>query len=145
MPADVNKDRIVQVEANSKKIFEFGYCCATDKYKINGKEESKWTKYTSEADNFFRKLEHDWKKVYLRRTDKEKREIEWKFNVPQNSKIEKIQIVVNSAEFKTGRVLWVSLTLSSACYIRVQLNEKITLLCCQFFRLSNLSAPLQKS
>ena len=114
MPADVNKDRIVQVEANSKKIFEFGYCCATDKYKINGKEESKWTKYTSEADNFFRKLEHDWKKVYLRRTDKEKREIEWKFNVPQNSKIEKIQIVVNSAEFKTGRVLWVSLTLSSA-------------------------------
>ena len=55
-------------------------------------------------------MERDWNMVYLARNedDNEKRTIEWKFNIPQNSKIEKIEIVVNSAEFETGRVIWVS-------------------------------------
>lgn len=48
--------------------------------------------------------------VYLARNedDNEKRTIEWKFNVPKNSKIQKIEITVSSAEFETGRVIWVS-------------------------------------
>ena len=110
MATGVKTGQIVQVKANSEKIFEFEYCCATDKYKINGKEESNWEKYAQDAHKFHRKVERDWNMVYLARNedDNEKRTIEWKFNVQQNSKIEKIEIVVNSAEFETGRVIWVS-------------------------------------
>ena len=107
----VKTGQIVQVKQNSENIFEFEYCCATDKYKINGNDESNWEKYCQEANNFHRKVERDWNMVYLARNedDNEKRTIEWKFNVPQNSKIEKIEILVNSAQFQTGRVIWVSI------------------------------------
>ena len=100
--------QIVQVKANSENIFEFGYCCATDKYKINGHVESNWEKYCQEAQNFYRKVEGGHNKVYLTRSDTEKRTIEWKFNVPVNSKIEKIEITVHSSEFGTERIIWVS-------------------------------------
>ena len=106
----IKSGQVVQVKANSENIFQFGYCCATDKYKINGNEESNWAKYCQEANDFHRKVERDWNMVYLARNedDNEKRTIEWKFNVPANSKIQKIEITVNSAEFETGRVIWVS-------------------------------------
>ena len=41
----IKSGQVVQVKANSENIFQFGYCCATDKYKINGNEESNWAKY----------------------------------------------------------------------------------------------------
>lgn len=111
MATGVKTGQIVQVKQNSENIFEFEYCCATDKYKINGNDESNWEKYCQEANKFHRKVERDWNMVYLARNedDNEKRTIEWKFNVPQNSKIEKIEILVNSAQFQTGRVIWVSI------------------------------------
>ena len=100
--------QVVQVKANSENIFEFGYCCATDKYKINGHGEPNWEKYCQESQNFYRKVEAHHNIVYLTRSDAEKRTIEWKFNVPINSKIEKVEITVYSAEFSSKRIIWVS-------------------------------------
>ena len=96
------------MKANSENIFDFGYCCATDTYKINGQGESNWEKYCQGAHNFYRKVEAHHHVVYLTRSDNEDRTIEWKFNVPVDSKIEKIEITVNSVEFSTNQVIWVS-------------------------------------
>ena len=60
------------IEARSIKVgngnsFKFSYCCSTDKYNINGNEETGWAKYTFNSKDIFRKVENDWNQVYLAR------------------------------------------------------------------------------
>ena len=60
------------------------------------------------AENVARKVEADWDKVYLARTEgsQEKGSISWKISLEDNLEVGKVEVIVQSTTFHGGKVLW---------------------------------------
>ena len=70
------------------------------------------------AENVARKVEADWDKVYLARTEgsQEKGYISWKISLEDNLKVGKVEVIVQSTTFHGGKVLW-QLCAESQCLL----------------------------
>ena len=96
------------------------YCVKDNKYyRGTGKElahistEEKgggegFLKGAYKAENVARKVEADWDKVYLARTEgsQEKGSISWKISLEENLEVGKVEVIVQSTTFHGGKVLW---------------------------------------
>ena len=71
-------------EETQTKLFHITYNCATDEYTRHLSQSEKtrgFQVFTNKLENVFRKEEHDWKMVYLARTEgSSSAEISWKFD-----------------------------------------------------------------
>ena len=65
------------------KLLHVTYSCAKDEYIRHSANTTaqRFQTFTNKLENIFRKEEHDWKMVYLARTEgSSSAEIEWKFD-----------------------------------------------------------------
>jgi len=82
---------------------------ARDSYLLeNGDEIEGWRKGVFQLENVNKKVEPDWHKVYLARCEgnDEKGSITWKFQLPEGYVAGKVELLVNSTVFESGRVIW---------------------------------------
>ena len=65
-----------------------------------------WRSYHYLAENLFRKVEHDWKMVYLARTeDTDKAIIQWKFDFSKNNlRIKEFNMQFNRVTYENGNI-----------------------------------------
>lgn len=102
----------------AQRYFHVKYSCAKDKYvRVSDKdcENEGWSSCTYDCSNIFRKVETDWKMVYLARTEgSDASAISWKFDFNDcGLAIETLKIYLNCKTFESGKVKW---TISSdAC------------------------------
>jgi len=106
-------------------VVELKYSCVKDEYLRVYDDESVvsgWQSLVSEAVSVFRKEEHDWKMVYLARLEgRDVGRVAWQFDLGSQSMcIDRVEIVVQSSCFETGRVQW---TLSDTGNRRVDVDE----------------------
>ncbi|XP_029643414.1 peptide-N(4)-(N-acetyl-beta-glucosaminyl)asparagine amidase [Octopus sinensis] len=97
-------------EQQSKCLY-VKYSCAKDIYYRPYSSKSEihcWQSLLFSYKDIFRKEEHDWKKVYLSRTEGcEFGEVSWKFDVSEcGLTIAKLEVWVSSETFENGEVLW---------------------------------------
>jgi peptide-N4-(N-acetyl-beta-glucosaminyl)asparagine amidase len=95
----------------SRKLLEIKYSCTKDTYVRETEEVAivkGWPKLVFEMQDIFRKVENDWKMVYLARCEgKDVGSITWKFDLgSQGMCVSKLEIKVSDACFENGRVQW---------------------------------------
>lgn len=88
---DISKSsqNILQLTQEEKqaKMFHVKYCCASDKYvqPLSNSEKLGWKSGVYEAKSIIRKVEHDWKMVYLARAEGvDTASISWKLDCTGN-------------------------------------------------------------
>jgi len=89
--------------------FSLQFFVAEDYYQLgDGSRMEGWKSGVHQSQNIARKVEGDWNKAYLSRTEgnNEKGSIAWKFKVPEGYACGQIELLVTSTVFKTGRVIW---------------------------------------
>ena len=101
-------------------VVELKYSCIKDEYlRVSDSDSivSGWQSLVNEAVSVFRKEELDWKMVYLARLEgKEVGKVVWQFSLgSQNMCIDRVEIVVRSTCFETGRVHWTLSDTASRC------------------------------
>ncbi|XP_064620227.1 peptide-N(4)-(N-acetyl-beta-glucosaminyl)asparagine amidase-like [Lineus longissimus] len=93
-----------------RKVFHLRYCCASDKYERigDGSEMMGWDSCLFEVENVFRKEEHDWKMVYLARTEgSAAASIKWKFDFRESGLVvDHVTIKACSATYESGTIRW---------------------------------------
>ena len=70
-------------QEKAQRTLHLRYCCASDKYirPVAGEENPDWFSLVYKQENMHRKVEHDWKMVYLTRSPGTPNgSIEWKFD-----------------------------------------------------------------
>jgi len=91
------------------------YCAATDRYTRGTESDSAgtvsiqgWANGTARSNGIFRKVEHDWKMVYLARQQGISHgKVSWKFRIDDSSYfINQIEIKASSNTFENGKVEW---------------------------------------
>lgn len=103
---------IVPTETELERgVVKLRYSCVEDEYVRVSDNESVvagWQSLVSEAASVFRKEEHDWKMVYLARLEgREVGRVAWRFDLgSRNVCVDRVEIVVRSSCFETGRVHW---------------------------------------
>lgn len=90
---------------------ELKYSCASDKYLRafdNNSVVHGWRSLVHEATSVFKKEEHDWKMVYLAcQEGRNFGKVVWYFDVgAQNMCVDRVEILVESTCFHSGRVNW---------------------------------------
>ncbi|EDV26937.1 uncharacterized protein TRIADDRAFT_22754 [Trichoplax adhaerens] len=99
----------------SDKKFRLRYCPSTDVYvhsndDVHDKvdELSGWDNYTYEANSLFRKVEHDWKMVYLARIEgTNSASLTWKIDLSKASlAVKSISVFASTAIYEDGQVIW---------------------------------------
>ena len=118
----VTKSHVIvptQREVESE-VIELKYSCIKDEYlRVSDNESavSGWQSLVNETLWVFRKEEHDWKMVYLARTEgREVGRVVWKFDLSsQNVCIDRVEIVVESSCFESGHVQWTLSDTQSHC------------------------------
>ncbi|KAH3840242.1 hypothetical protein DPMN_113689 [Dreissena polymorpha] len=98
-------------EEITQQRFHVSYSCAKNEYTRNSdlmKKTKGFQTLVHEFSNIFRKEEHDWKMVYLARTEKtDKGEISWKFDFKESGLvIDSAELRLDTATYHTGRVIW---------------------------------------
>ena len=95
------------------KMFHLEFDVAANAYRrpLAGDNESRlegWERGVKEAENIFRKVEHDWDMVYLARTEgTTKASITWAVDLNNtNLSVKTVELLVNSKTYETGRVIW---------------------------------------
>ena len=106
-------------------VVELRYSCVKDEYlrvSDNRTVISGWQSLVSEGESVFRKLEYDWKMVYLARLEgREIGRVAWQFDLgSRNVCISRVEITVRSSCFETGRMHW---TLSDSGGRSVDVSE----------------------
>ncbi|XP_045502019.1 peptide-N(4)-(N-acetyl-beta-glucosaminyl)asparagine amidase [Colias croceus] len=127
-----------EIGQRSGYIFEFAtpgeinirYYCSPDKYRINcdGTEStvSTWAAGVYQCKNVFRKIEKDWRQVYLAREEGESSGmISWRLSVKGNLAFTKLSIRLTSAVYETGNVDW-NLQFDEQQPVNVKLGESTT-------------------
>ncbi|XP_060064096.1 peptide-N(4)-(N-acetyl-beta-glucosaminyl)asparagine amidase-like [Ylistrum balloti] len=94
-----------------KKLLHVRYNCAKDEYTRvtdGNKKTSGFVSCLSKCSNIFRKEEHDWKMVYLARTEESPvAALSWKFDFKETGlKISNVEVCVKSATYENGVVSW---------------------------------------
>ena len=92
-------------------VIELKYSCVRDEYlRVSDNESvvSGWQSLVNEAVSVFRKVEHDWKMVYLARSeDTDFGKVVWQFDFSsRNVCVDRVEIAVESTCIETGRVHW---------------------------------------
>lgn len=95
----------------NQKCLHIKYSCTLDKYVrvTDGSAESEgWSTCAFNYCNIFRKVETDWKMVYLARTEgSNSSSIVWKFNLNSNHLvIQTLKVSLKSETFESGKVKW---------------------------------------
>jgi len=101
--------------------FSVQFFMAGDYYLLgDGSKKEGWKSGVNQVDNVTKKKEHDWKKVYLARTEgcteSKKGTISWKFKIPDEARISDVKLLVQSEVFQSGRIVW-QLCGESACLL----------------------------
>ncbi|ESO01416.1 hypothetical protein HELRODRAFT_81998 [Helobdella robusta] len=110
------------------ETFEIVYNSAKDLYKrFTGSylEVSNWSSLVYSSENIFRKVEHDWKKVYLSRTPgSQVGSLTWKIDLNLVSRIvrENVLVYVTSTTYNNATVEW---TISNEKNIQLNLKPGI--------------------
>lgn len=95
-----------QIKDSSINPILITYNCSTNEYKFNGKTFKDWRTCVFEFDNIMRKVEHDWKMVYLSRLDSssnhELGRIKWILNFESDIKWSQIKICFNDKVYENG-------------------------------------------
>ncbi|XP_074650737.1 peptide-N(4)-(N-acetyl-beta-glucosaminyl)asparagine amidase-like [Tubulanus polymorphus] len=96
----------------SAKSFHITYNCAKDVYtrlSDNGNTIMPWKSCAFEVENVIRKVENDWKMVYLARKEgSNTATISWKFDFSGSGlRADQIKIKVSSTTYESGKVTWV--------------------------------------
>lgn len=95
----------------TKKYFHIKYNCASDKYiRVSDQfsENESWNSCTFDYCNIIRKVETDWKMVYLARTEgSSKGLISWKFSfIDSGLAIKRLKLHLKTVTFECGKVKW---------------------------------------
>ena len=103
-------------------VLELEYSCVKDEYLRASDSENVvtgWRSLVYEAMSVFRKEEHDWKMVYLARLEgSEVSKVVWHFDVgSRNMCVDRVEIVVQSTCFETGRVHWTLCDAGNHCVV----------------------------
>ena len=96
------------------KVFHLEFDPVSNEYKRplaedQSKERIKgWQKGAKEAENMFRKVEHDWDMVYLSRAEgTTKASITWALDLSKtNLSVKTVELLVNSKTYENGRIIW---------------------------------------
>ncbi|XP_077997764.1 peptide-N(4)-(N-acetyl-beta-glucosaminyl)asparagine amidase-like [Glandiceps talaboti] len=101
---------LTPVEKTNKYI-HIKYSCAADKYQRlsdNNSEINGWSSLLMESDNVFRKEEHDWKMVYLARTEgSDTAKVSWKFDFNDTEfVVSKVTVTAISKTYENGIISW---------------------------------------
>ena len=96
------------------KVFHLEFDPVSNEYKrpLAGKKENEiiegWQKGVKEAENIFRKVEHDWNMVYLARAEgTNKASITWALDLSKtNLSVKTVELLVNSKTYENGRIIW---------------------------------------
>ncbi|KAK3097658.1 hypothetical protein FSP39_011805 [Pinctada imbricata] len=96
-------------EEKKSKLFHLKYSCAKDEYTrvSSGKAtEKKFIKYLHKVQNVFRKEEHDWKMVYLARTEgSPAAAVSWKFDFTGMT-VDRVEVRASSCTYENGVISW---------------------------------------
>ncbi|GAB1606103.1 peptide-N(4)-(N-acetyl-beta-glucosaminyl) asparagine amidase-like [Argonauta hians] len=98
-------------EEQKSKCLHLEYNCATDTYyrpNFSEREVHSWQTLLCSYKDIFRKEEHDWKKVYLCRTEgSQSGELTWKFDVSEcGLSISRVEVLALGECFENGEILW---------------------------------------
>jgi len=127
-PQVVNKEEGFVFSPTEEEItaglMETEYSCAEDKYyrTVGGVREvlplDGLGGGVNSLTNVSRKVEADWNKVYLARVEGncEKGSVCWKFVLPKGVEVGRVEVMVGSSTFSTGRVVW-TLCGGTACLL----------------------------
>ena len=96
------------------KVFHLEFDPVSNEYKrpLAGKKENEiiegWQKGVKDAENIFRKVEHDWDMVYLARVEgTNKASITWALDLSKtNLSVKTVELLVNSKTYENGRIIW---------------------------------------
>ena len=96
------------------KVFHLEFDPVSNEYNrpLAGKKENEiiegWQKGVKEAENIFRKVEHDWDMVYLARAEgTNKASITWALDLSKtNLSVKTVELLVNSKTYENGRIIW---------------------------------------
>lgn len=119
-------------EEVAQKYFHVKYSCALDKYiRVSDgcRESESWSTCAFVHENIFRKVETDWKFVYLARTeDSATSVISWKFTFNSSGlTIHTLKVYFKSATFESGRVKWIISSDTNPDIFKTYLNNDISL------------------
>lgn len=94
-------DQVLHIRYNTSKD---EYCRVSDDRQVT----PSWDQCVWQMEGVFRKVEHDWKMVYLaRREDLSTGRVCWKFDFsPVEMKIKSVSVMAYSATFQSGTVSW---------------------------------------
>ncbi|XP_070567617.1 peptide-N(4)-(N-acetyl-beta-glucosaminyl)asparagine amidase-like [Ptychodera flava] len=108
-----HKPKAIKLTAQEvrKKCVHIRYICAGDYYQRVSDDNSEikgWSALVMECENIQRKQEHDWKMVYLARSEgSSSAKISWKFDLTDsNVVVDTITVTARSQTFETGVVSW---------------------------------------
>ena len=96
------------------QVFHLEFDPVSNEYKrasAGDKEKERiegWQKGVKEAENIFRKVEHDWDMVYLAREEgANKASITWALDLSKtNLSVKTVELLVNSKTYENGRIIW---------------------------------------
>ena len=95
------------------KVFHLEFDVTENMYRrpLAGGKQNKlegWQQGVKQAENIFRKVEHDWDMVYLARTEgATKASITWALDLSGTKlSVKTVELLVNSKTYENGRVLW---------------------------------------
>ena len=105
--------QLTQTEIEAK-VFHLEFDPVSNEYKRplagdQSKERIKgWQKGAKEAENMFRKVEHDWDMVYLSRAEgTTKASITWALDLSKTKlSVKTVELLVNSKTYENGRIIW---------------------------------------
>ena len=96
-----------------EKLFHIEFDLAENVYKRpfagdNHEKLEGWQQGVKEAENIFRKIEHDWDMVYLARKEgTTKASIAWSLDLSKtNLSVKTVELLVHSKTYENGRVIW---------------------------------------
>lgn len=95
----------------SEKLLHVKYCASKDQYqRVSNHDEviPGWDQCVWQKEAVFRKVESDWKMVYLARTEGfSSGKVSWKFDFsPAGMKIKSVSVMAQSRTFESGTVCW---------------------------------------